>query len=60
MLIHCNKTGKMYDINLEFQQVLKDAWATSVLKLVTKVDPHQHKQLDKSAVNTNDMGKIVL
>lgn len=59
MLIHCKKTGRMYDVNLEFQRELKDAWTTSVLKHTSNAELQQPKQTDNSAVKINNTGEIV-
>ena len=37
MLIYCEKTGKMIDPELRFQQSLKDAWAPLVMQHFLKV-----------------------
>ena len=45
MLVYCKKTGKVYNPDLEFQQILKDAWPIcrqSKEQVVTQLYDHEY------------------
>jgi hypothetical protein len=35
MIVYCGKTGQVYNIDLKFQQPLRDAWANIVQQIQT-------------------------
>ena len=58
MLIYCNKTGRAYDTELEFQRILKVAWPQLILTVVLpKTDvqlPANQTNAKEQIVNKNE------